>query len=127
MNEKPDSISSERIKIYKQFALFRRKQEEEEMARRRESAWEKAKQAARLLKKSFGATRVVVFGSLAHGAWFNRRSDIDLAVEGIPPKFFLRAWCALDRLETHFQIDLVDIESVSERLRSEIDEKGVEL
>ena len=39
-------------------------------AARRDKAWQAAFQAADLLKKEFGASRVVVFGSLAHEDWF---------------------------------------------------------
>jgi len=36
-----------------------------------------------VLKSRFGARRVVLFGSLAHAAWFAPHSDVDLAVEGL--------------------------------------------
>jgi predicted nucleotidyltransferase len=86
-----------------------------------------ARKAAELLKSEFGARRVVAFGSLAHGAWFSPHSDIDLAVEGIPAAAFWRAWCALDRLDSSFEIDLVPGESCSSRLQEEIAQNGVEL
>lgn len=50
-----------------------------EVEERWEQAWEVARAAARLLREQLGATRVVVFGSLAHRAWFTPWSDIDLA------------------------------------------------
>ena len=43
-----------------------------------------ASEAADLLKREYGATRVVLYGSLAHGAWWSATSDIDLAAEGTP-------------------------------------------
>jgi predicted nucleotidyltransferase len=70
---------------------------------------------------------VIAFGSLAHGAWFGPRSDIDLAVEGVSADAFWRAWAALDRVEPAFEIDLVAIEVAPERLRDEIDQQGVAL
>ncbi len=79
-----------------------------------------------MLKERFGARRVVVFGSLAHGAWFHARSDIDLAVEGIPPEDFFRAWAALDHIESPFEIDLIACEHAPERMRQAI-EQGVGL
>ena len=42
-----------------------------------------AKEIARFLKTKHGATRVVLFGSLAEG-FFKDRSDIDIYFEGIP-------------------------------------------
>jgi predicted nucleotidyltransferase len=40
---------------------------------------------------------------------FYERSDIDLAVEGLPPKEHLRAWALLNgaELKSDFEIDLV--------------------
>ncbi len=55
------------------------KPSERQAEERFEQAWEVAYRAARLLRERFGATRVVVFGSLAHRAWFRPWSDIDLA------------------------------------------------
>lgn len=46
----------------------------------------RAHEAGQAIKTEFGARRVVLFGSLAHGAWFGAPSDIDLAVEGLPGK-----------------------------------------
>jgi predicted nucleotidyltransferase len=51
--------------------------------------------AARLLRETFGAERVAAFGSLAHGAWFNPSSDIDLTALGIPAHQFYRAVAAV--------------------------------
>jgi len=36
-----------------------------------------SRRIAGLLKKKYGARRAVLFGSLAHKAWFTPRSDID--------------------------------------------------
>jgi uncharacterized protein len=58
--------------------------------------------------KSFGATDVYLFGSLAKGT-FRSDSDIDLAVSGIPPeKFFEAMGRAEDVLKR--EIDLIDLD-----------------
>jgi len=121
------TIAPEAMARYRRSALAREGTLQREAEARRQAAWVLARQAARLLQEEFGATRVVAFGSLAHGAWFGPRSDIDLAVEGIPPEAFWRAWCALDRLAPAVEIDLVAIESAPERLRDEIAQGGVPL
>ena len=59
-------------------------EEEATLRRRREEAWGVARAAATVLRARFGATRVVVFGSLTRPAQFTRWSDIDLAAWGIP-------------------------------------------
>ena len=121
------AIPPEKMKAYIESARAREASQKQAIAQRRRSAWDIARQAADILKKEFGAVRVVVFGSLAHGAWFNARSDIDLMAEGIPPGDFWRAWCALDRLGSQFEIDVVAGEAINDRLRQEVEREGVEL
>ena len=112
---------------YRRSALARQRAQQQEADQRRQVAWEVARQAAHLLRKAFGATRVVAFGSLAHGAWFNSDSDIDLAVEGVPAEAFWRAWAAVDRVDSSFAIDLVAIEAASAAFRTEFVDQGVAL
>lgn len=121
------AISPEKLAAYKQAARAREARRQQKANERREVAWTVAQQAARILKEKFGATRVIAFGSLTHGAWFHARSDIDLAAEGIAPEAFWRAWCTLDTLGSSFEIDLIALESASEHLRARISQEGVEL
>jgi len=123
----PSGILPEQMERYKRGARARLARQQDEAAARRSAAWVAARKAACLLKEQFAATRVVAFGSLAHGAWFGPRSDIDLAAEGIPPHAYWRAWCALDHAQHEFQIELVALESASERLLDEIARYGVDL
>jgi uncharacterized protein len=85
------TVAPEAMARYRRGALAREEAHRRETELRRAAAWDLAHRAARLLREEFGATRVVAFGSLAHGAWFEPRSDIDLAVEGIPVEAFWRA------------------------------------
>lgn len=119
-------IPAERMKAYQRTARERQAQDERQMQMRRQAAWGVAHQAARWLKEKRGATRVIAFGSLAHGAWFHARSDIDLAVEGISSDVFFPAWAALDHLDSRFEINLVRYESAPAPLRENID-AGIEL
>ena len=113
--------------MYRRAARKRESEQKQAMLLRRESAWDVARQAAKLLKEQFGAVRVVAFGSLAHGAWFNARSDVDLVDTGIPPEKFWRAWAALDQISNGFEIDLVADGELTESLRTVIEHEGVEL
>ncbi len=79
------------------------------------------------MKEQFGAQRVILFGSLAHGHWFGPKSDIDLAAEGIQVSDFWRAWCALDEIDSDFEINLIAIESASASLQEALAHEGVEL
>jgi len=88
-------------------------------------AWSLARTAADVLRERFGATRVVVFGSLAHDEWFTRWSDIDLAAWGISPEAFFRAVAAVTGLSTEFKLDLVDPQDCRPALRRAIEREGV--
>ena len=94
---------------------------------RRDRAWDIAHKAATLLKERFGATRVFVFGSLAHRAWFTPRSDIDLCVDGIPVEEFFHAEAEVEALASGFKVDLVDSRECSPELQKQVEEEGVEL
>lgn len=115
------------LQIYVETARAREAKRHAEAEKRRAMGWEAARRAAKILKEGFGASRVSVFGSLAHGAWFGPRSDIDLAIEGVSPEDFWRAWCALDALGADFEVNLVAWEAVSEAMGKEIAREGVEL
>jgi predicted nucleotidyltransferase len=73
---------------------------------RRQSAQEVAQAAAQLLRDRFGASRVVLFGSVLT-ADFHEASDIDLAVWGIAPADYFAAVGWLQGL-SEFAIDLVE-------------------
>ncbi len=75
----------------------------------------------RLLQAEFGSKRAIVFGSLAgQGPWHDR-SDIDIAVEGLPPEEFFRAYSACcDLLPPDLNLDLVPLEDVYPEMRSRI-------
>ena len=59
-------LTTEEIDTYRAAARRRQEQEQRELACREEQAWELARHAAALLRREFGATRVMVFGSLVH-------------------------------------------------------------
>jgi len=78
------------------------------------------------LKSRFGATRVVLFGSLARED-FHKWSDIDLAVWGVSSSDYYRAVAFTSGFSELFKVDLVDAEDCSESLRQHIQREGVEL
>ncbi len=94
--------------------------------------WEKAygrlPQLLTVLREQFGATRVVVFGSLADKDRYTRWSDIDLAAWGIPPERFYEAIDTLNDLSKDIKVDLVDPQRCSSTLlKNNIEEKGIEV
>jgi predicted nucleotidyltransferase len=92
---------------------------------RRERAWAQARRAAQILREQFGATRVVVFGSLAHNLWYSERSDIDIAAWGIPDKDYLKAIGAVESVISGFEFNLVDPKDCFPSIRESIEAEGV--
>jgi predicted nucleotidyltransferase len=122
-----DRVTSEEIAVYRAGGQRRWEQTREGRARRRERAWDAARRAATLLKVRFGATRVVVFGSLLHEDCFTLWSDVDLAAWGIRPEDTFRAIGAVVDSDAEIALNLVDIETARPLLRAAIEREGVEL
>ena len=78
--------------------------------------------AAEILKK-YGAKKILIFGSLCRTDRFHSGSDIDIAVEGIPPQHFIRAAADL-MMATDFPIDLKPLEEVDDLFRDLINKNG---
>jgi predicted nucleotidyltransferase len=93
----------------------------------KQEAWAIAVTAAQLLRKEFGAQKVVVFGSLAHEKGFGRWSDIDLGSWGIPPEKFYSAVATVTGLSPLFKIDLLDVPECRPALQKVIEEEGIEV
>ncbi|KAA3664800.1 MAG: nucleotidyltransferase domain-containing protein [Chloroflexi bacterium] len=87
-------------------------------------AWQVAEQGAALLKSEFGAERVAVFGSLLAPNLFHHRSDVDLAVWGLPEDDYFRAVGRLQSLDGQISVDLVVVEMASPRLQKKIAHEG---
>jgi predicted nucleotidyltransferase len=69
----------------------------------------------------------VLFGSLAHEAWFAPDSDVDLAVEGLASDDYWRAWRLAEEIIGDRLVDLIEIETAGESLRRAIERYGIEL
>jgi uncharacterized protein len=86
-------------------------------------AWEDAAQIAQLLASEFGATQIIVFGSLVQGDRFDAESDVDLAVRGILPEDFFAAMAAANRI-SHQWVDLKPIESLDSHFLKKVLKTG---
>ena len=85
-----------------------------------------ARRIARFLRQR-GARRVTGIGSaFVPDRRFTRRSDIDLAVEGLPPERFFRASAQAADM-TAFELDLIPVESASDYIRQAVRDEGVDL
>lgn len=86
-----------------------------------------ARQVAEALKARFGVKRVILFGSLAHGAWFAPDSDVDLVVEGLSDKDYWEAWRLAEEIIGDRPVDFIELEMAGDSLRRAIERYGVEL
>lgn len=85
----------------------------------------KAKAAARLIKEDFGASRVILYGSLATGH-FKEGSDIDLLVEGFTGSFW-NMYIQVEEIVAPIPVSVICLEDASESLTIEAYEKGVDI
>ncbi|MBV8883648.1 MAG: hypothetical protein JO235_06565 [Chroococcidiopsidaceae cyanobacterium CP_BM_RX_35] len=96
-----------------------------QMRERQQLGLEVAHKCARILKEEFGATRVVLFGSILNPERMTWLSDIDLAVWELPEKDFFKAGAAIEQGHD-FPIDLVEIQHARPHILNAI-EQGMEL
>jgi len=101
------------------------KKQEQELARRRTLAWQKAREVADFLRASYGIRRVLLYGSLARGDFYEL-SDIDLYVEGFDGPYW-RMLAEAGRLASPFDISVVCAEDALPSLKNEVSQEGVEL
>lgn len=91
--------------------------EHDSWATRRQSAWIDAQKISDCLRTQFGAEQVLVFGSLIDTGLFDERSDIDIAVRGIPASQYFQAVTKIMTVSQTFSVDLVDLDTCPETLR----------
>jgi predicted nucleotidyltransferase len=118
-------ITPEQMEIYRASAHAREAMLKMQLGARRQRAWEVARQAALILKEEFGASRVVVFGSLLHAERFHWRSDIDLGVWDI--QHYFRAVARLMDLDPEIEFDLIPIEDARPGILAVIQQEGIDL
>ena len=63
--------------------------------------------AVNILKEA-GAGEIYLFGSITSGKW-NKDSDVDIAVSGLPPEIFFKTMSKVRRL-LRCPIDLIDLD-----------------
>ena len=95
--------------------------------RMRERLLDRIREVAVVLKTRFGARRVILFGSLAHAAWFMPDSDVDLVVEGLAGDVYWQAWRLTEEIIADRPVDLIEIETAGASLPRAIRRYGVEL
>ena len=121
------NLTPEKIARYRESANKRFQRDNADNELRCEQAWQEAKRASLILKKQFGATRVVVFGSLVRKAGFTRWSDVDIAAWGIAPEDTFSAIGVISELDSDVAINLVDVNTARTSLIEVVERDGIEL
>ncbi|NJP11762.1 MAG: nucleotidyltransferase domain-containing protein [Leptolyngbyaceae cyanobacterium RU_5_1] len=111
-------VPSDKMQGYVATARQRKQRRSEVLRQRRERGLLAAHQAARVLKETFGAEKVVLFGSLLTED-FDEGSDIDLAVWRLSEAQYFQAVSTLLSL-SEFTFDLVEIQCANSYLREAI-------
>ncbi len=88
-------------------------------------AWHEAKAIATMLRQRFGATRVIVFGSLL-GDRFAPQSDLDLAAADIPRDRYFDAVAQANGLSQRW-VDLKPLEDLDPYFKQRLIERGIEI
>ena len=120
----PPVITAERMIGYRAGAQKRRHERARRTEDRRTLAWSIARECSRLPKTRFGASKVVLFGSLAANDRFHIRSDVDLAAWGMESRLYLRAVASLLSvdpevvLETRLLAELDELRDVAKRAQN---------
>jgi uncharacterized protein len=79
------------------------------------------------LRQQFGATLVVVFGSLVHPGSFTPWSDVDIAAWALRPEDTFRAIGVAMDLDAEIPVNLVDVNACKASVLRVIEQEGVPL
>lgn len=91
------------------------------LEQRRQEALKIADTFVSLLRQEFGATEVIIFGSLRGDAPWHWRSDLDLAVRGMSEKAIWDAYGKLEKvLPSWLKLDLVSVDELPKEVGDRI-------
>lgn len=98
--------------------------EEKLLQAKSKSAYQAAKKCARLLASQFGVEKVYLFGSTLNEC-FHKKSDIDLAVEGLPhDKYFTALSKLMVCMPEGMEVDLIPLEDAVPSLKKVVSQDG---
>ncbi|MDX2255517.1 MAG: nucleotidyltransferase domain-containing protein [Pseudanabaenaceae cyanobacterium bins.39] len=122
--ESKNVVDADKMYSYILAARKREQARQESLRQLQSRGIETAKQAARILRQQFRATRVVLFGSMLQPK-IHADSDIDLAVWNLSKSDYFQAIGKLQGL-SEFAIDLIEAENASDYIVEAI-AQGIEL
>jgi predicted nucleotidyltransferase len=91
---------------------------------RSEELREMSKKIAQMLKEKYKVKRIFLIGSLVKG-YVHEKSDIDLVVEGLSPKAYIKALVdASDIVQWKVEVNLIPFEDAFETLKEKTLREG---
>jgi predicted nucleotidyltransferase len=121
----PSNVEPDWPKVFRRIARAQAEREKAVRDRHARRCRDLALQLALRLGAEPGVRRVVLFGSLAGpGGAVHERSDIDLAVEGLPAARMPEVCDVVESLAAGIHVDLVRIEDAAPPLRETIERWG---
>ena len=121
----PAPIPPEKMADYREGARQRRERRRLALEARHAKAWRLAAEGAEILKREFGAGRVVAFGSIVVPGHFHQRSDVDLITWGVAENLYLNAVARLLSLDREISVDLIRAEEAPSALLTTAEREGV--
>ncbi len=88
-------------------------------------AWHTAHEVAALLYEQFGATQVLVFGSLTEPMGFTKGSDIDIAVSGLSDDAYDKAYGKVIYFDAPFKIDFINFDRLEGLFRERVKHQAI--
>lgn len=119
--------SLEKLDSYRKTAEINWQKSEKARKNRLKKAWKLVHLARVLLKEKFGATKIIIFGSILNENCFTQWSDVDIAVEGIASIDTFQAIGMVRELSDEIELNLVDINACSMSLKQHILQEGKEI
>jgi predicted nucleotidyltransferase len=120
-SSQPPLVDQRDIDYWRQQSVSQLEQQQQAM----DQAWQDVRQMAQCLRQTFGAKRIIVFGSLVRGG-FNQDSDIDLAVDHLPPARYFEAVARVNDFSARW-VDLKPLEALTPYFRDRVLATGVDI
>lgn len=127
VTSKLQNLAPEKYQSYVAHWQQRKANARSRLKQRHQAGLNTAKVLADILKADFGASKVVLFGSMLSVNDIHMNSDIDLAVWNLPFSDYIQALTALMSNAGEFSVDLVRIEEAPPSLKAYIVDKGLRL
>lgn len=121
------AVSSVDMGAYRRTAKRRKEASEERRRQLLSRGWDVASRAAEKLRKDFQVEGIVVFGSLLRPDHFDARSDVDLALLGLPDKDYLKAVAMVTGLDSEITVDLIRMQEAPASIHRQVEQGAADM